>query len=397
MAREQALPLAVSVSPLIASVARPGAVGQYGAFLDVGIDTHLIGRLATNGFGLAYVCGWLLVPGALLGAFLAISKPRSRMELSFAALSVGLTVGLLAEASVWGDVELIQERYFFYALPLVALLFALYATRGWPHRRSLALLAVGALVVIAMVPVTFATAATMKIQSPFLFAAFRLEQAIESPGYGALAVAATVSVLVGVMLACSLMPSSGATVTLALATMFCALASLGAAALDLEGTDQVRERFLPAERSWIDETGLDDVAFLRTFPVAGDTYQQLFWNRSVRSLLLAPGVASPDAYRVERVSIGTDGTLLSGVGRSCDRSSSTSTGDASSSAARNWSHRRRPIACGARPASRASPSWPRATTPTAGSHAPGRCACGRRPPAADWPDVSASWQLRGPG
>ena len=312
VAREQALPLAVLGVALIASVARPGAVGQYGAFLDVGIDTHLIGRLATNGFGLAYVCGWLLVPGALLGAFLAISKPRSRMELSFAALSVGLTVGLLAEASVWGDVELIQERYFFYALPLVALLFALYATRGWPHRRSLALLAVGALVVIAMVPVTFATAATMKIQSPFLFAAFRLEQAIESPGYGALAVAATVSVLVGVMLACSLMPSSGATVTLALATMFCALASLGAAALDLEGTDQVRERFLPAERSWIDKTGLDDVAFLRTFPVAGDTYQQLFWNRSVRSLLLAPGVASPDAYRVERVSIGTDGTLLSG-------------------------------------------------------------------------------------
>jgi hypothetical protein len=150
----------------------------------------------------------------------------------------------------------------------------------------------------------------MKIQSPFLFGAFRLEQALESPGYGALAVAVTVSVLVGVMLACSLLPMNGPVVALTLATVFCALASLGAAALDLEGTRNVRDRFLPAERSWIDRAGLDDVALLHAFRVTGDTYQQLFWNRSVRSLLLGPRVATPDAYRVERVSIARDGTVL---------------------------------------------------------------------------------------
>ena len=311
LAREQALVLAVFGVVLLASVARPSAAGQYGAFLEVGIDPRLGGRLATNAFGLAYACGWLLVPGAVLGAVLGVARPRSRTELAFAALSVGFTIGLLAEASLWGDVDLIQERYFFYCLPLVALFFALYAARGWPQRRALALLSVGALAIVAVVPVTFATAATMKIQSPFLFGAFRLEQAMESPGYGALAIAVTVSVLVGVMLACSLLPVSGTTITLALATVFCALASLGAAALDLEGTRHVRDRFLPAERSWIDRAGLDDVAFLRTFAVAGDTYQQLFWNRSVRSLLLMPGVAVPDAYRIERVSIAKDGTLLS--------------------------------------------------------------------------------------
>ena len=219
--------------------------------------------------------------------------------------------GCSRKRPLWGDVDLIQERYFFYCLPLVALLFALYASRGWPHRRALALLAAGALAIVAVVPVTFATAATMKIQSPFLFGAFRLEQAMESPGYGALAIAVTVSVLVGVMLACSLLPTSGTTVALALATVFCALASLGAAAARPRGHAARRDRFLPAERSWIDQAGLDDVAFLRTFAVAGDTYQQLFWNRSVRSLLLMPGVAVPDAYRIERVSIAKDGTLLS--------------------------------------------------------------------------------------
>jgi hypothetical protein len=312
VAREQTIVLAVFGVGLLASVARPSVVGQYGAFLDIGVDPRLAERLATNGFGLGYACGWLLVPGAVLGGVLAVARPRSRTELAFAGISVGFTLGLLAEASLWGDVDLIQERYFFYCLPLVALLFALYVSRGWPHRRALALLAAGVLAVVAVVPVTFATAATMKIQSPFLFGAFRLEQALESPGYGALAVAATVSVLVGVMLACSLFPGSSAAIALALATVFCGLASLGAAALDLEGTQRVRDTFLPAERSWIDDAGLEDVALLHAFPLTGDTYQQLFWNRSVDSLLLGPRVATPDAYRVERVSIGPDGTLLAG-------------------------------------------------------------------------------------
>jgi hypothetical protein len=312
IAREQTVVLAVLGLALLASVARPGVVGQYGAFLDIGVDPRLAERLATNGFGLGYACGWLLVPGALLGAVLGVARPRSRAELAFAALATGFTLGLLAEASLWGDVDLIQERYFFYGLPLVALLFALYASRGWPHRRALALLAVGVLAIVAAVPVTFATAATMKIQSPFLFGAFRLERALESPGNGALVVALTVSALVAVMLACSRLPVNGPVIALALATAFCALASLGAAALDLEGTRQVRDRFLPAERSWIDEAGLDDVALLHAFPLTGDTYQQLFWNRSVDSLLLGPRVATPDAYRVERVSIAKDGTLLSG-------------------------------------------------------------------------------------
>jgi hypothetical protein len=310
VAREQKVVLAVFGIGLLASVARPSVVGQYGAFLDIGIDPRLVERLATNGFGLGYACGWLLLPGAVLGVVLGIARPRSRTELSFAALSVGFTLGLLAEASLWGDVDLIQERYFFYCLPVVALLFALYASRGWPHRRALALLAAGVLVVVAAVPVTFATAATMKTQSPFLFGAFRLEEALESPGNGALAVAATVSVLVAVMLACSLLPGSSPAIAVTLAAVFCALASVGASVLDLEGTRQVRDRFLPADRSWIDDAGLHDVALLHAFPLTGDTYQQLFWNRSVDSLLLGPRVATPDAYRVERVSVARDGTLL---------------------------------------------------------------------------------------
>ena len=74
----------------------------------------------------------------------------------------------------------------------------------------------------------------------------------------------------------------------------------------------MRDRFLPVERTWVDDQGLDDVALVHLFRATGDTYQQLFWNRSVESLLLHRDVAVPDAYRVERVSISRDGTLMSG-------------------------------------------------------------------------------------
>jgi hypothetical protein len=311
-ARRQLLPLAVFGVGLAVSVTQPGLVGQYGAFLDVEVGPGLAERLAANAFGLAYAGGWLLVPGAALALVLALARPRSREELAFVALTAPLILGLLGEASAYGDLGRIQERYFFYALPLIALLFASYAVRGWPHPRVHALLAGVALALVAAAPLTFATAALDKTQSPFLFAAYRLEVALGSPADGALALAASVSVLLAVAVACSLR-RSGAAVVLALATSFAAVSSFGAVVLDLENTTRLRNEYLPGERSWIDRAGLEDVALIHGPSSApGATYLQLFWNRSVTSLLMLPEAAAPDAYRVDRVSIAHDGALLSG-------------------------------------------------------------------------------------
>jgi hypothetical protein len=310
-AREQLVPLLAFAVALAASVSRPSIVGQYGAFADVDLDGALGARLATNAFGLAYATGWVLVPGALIALVVTFARPRSREELSFAALAGALGVGLLWEAAAYGDLGRVQERYFFYALPLVALLFALYASRGWPHRRAYLLLTAGVLALVAAEPLTSMTAALEKTQSPFLLAAFRLEQAVGSPGDGALLLAVVVSVLVVAGLACALRPHTGAVVALGLATAFCALSSVGASAFDLESTTRVRDRYLPAERTWIDDRRLENVALLHPFTVQGDTYQQLFWNRSVRSLLLFPRVAPTDAYATERIAVGRDGALLS--------------------------------------------------------------------------------------
>jgi hypothetical protein len=311
VARRQVVPLVSFGIGLAVSLIHPGLVGQYGAFLDVEFEPGLAGRLATNAFGLSYTGGWLLMPGALLGLVLAVRRPRSREELAFAALAAPLTLGLLLEASVYGDLGRIQERYFFYALPLVALLFVLYAARGWPHRRIHALLAGGALALVATTPITFATTALDKTQSPFLFAAYRLEVALGESSTGALVLAVAVSLLLACAVAGSFQPRAGTAMALALATAFCALGSLAAVVLDLENTSRLRERYLPDERSWIDRAGLEDVALLRTSEPTADTHLQLFWNRSVTSLLTLQGIAAPDAYRLERVSVARDGALLS--------------------------------------------------------------------------------------
>jgi hypothetical protein len=310
VAREQLLPLGLVGLGLAAGVARPSLVGLYQGFLDIDLGPQLAARMAKNAFGLAYAGGWLLVPGALLGLALALARPRSRRELAFAALAGWLGLGLLAEAAAYGSLGRVQERYFFYALPLLGLLFALYASRGWPHRLAYGALAAGAVAAVALVPLSSMTAALEKMHSPFLLAASRLEHAVGGPGQGSLVLALTASVLVAATLVCASRGRVGTALTLVLATSFCALASFGATVFDLESSAWLRARALPADRSWIDRAGLDDVALLLPFSPAGETHVQLFWNRSVTSLLLLDDGQRSDQYRVDHLSIGPDGTLL---------------------------------------------------------------------------------------
>ena len=96
--------------------------------------------MGTNALVLAYASGWIIVPGALLALALVLGRPRSRAELAFGAIFLTTAVALLLEAGLAGEVEIAQERYVFYLLPLAAIAFCLYASRGWPARRSLALI-----------------------------------------------------------------------------------------------------------------------------------------------------------------------------------------------------------------------------------------------------------------
>ena len=91
---------------------------------------------------------------------------------------------------------------------------------------------------------------------------------------------------------------------------------LGAAAVvfDQENSHNVREAFLPADRSWVDHAHLGDVTLLRNIAgVRGGAYQQLFWNRSVKELLLMPGAAEIDPFQEDRVHVADDGSIMVGT------------------------------------------------------------------------------------
>src|SRR5207245_8368605 len=115
--------------------AGPGrALGPYRAVLGFRGGPLDVARWAgLDAMTLAYAAGWIIVPGALLGLWLALARPRSRTELAFGTVTVLLAGALLVEAGMLQaslpQIDEIQERYVFYVAPLLAISFGLYLAR----------------------------------------------------------------------------------------------------------------------------------------------------------------------------------------------------------------------------------------------------------------------------
>jgi hypothetical protein len=314
--REQALPLGVfaGCGLAVALVGVGRVLGLYRSALDGRADpVELIERMGVNGLVLAYSSGWILVPGALLGLALAFGRPRSRTELAFGALFLTTAVALLLEAGLAGDVEHAQERYVFYLLPLAALAFCIYASRGWPARTYLALVVALLIAASALVPLAGFTAAEGKSQSPFLLAAFRLEEVLGSPGSGSLAVAAAAGIFGIAVIVLSARPAVGTSIVLGVALAASVAASVGAVAFDSRNAASVRAAFLPDDPSWVDSAGFDDVTLVRgPDGVRTEALEQLFWNRSVDRVMLLPGAEEVDHFQSAALTVGSDGSLRSG-------------------------------------------------------------------------------------
>ncbi len=319
--REQLLPLGIfSGAALLVAAAGVGRVlGLYVGALDGRAGpVDAAGRVGLNALVLAYSSGWILVPGALLGLAFALGRPRSRAELAFGALFATTLVALLLEAALAGAVDHAQERYVFYVLPLAALAFCLYASRGWPARTYLALLVSVLIAVSAQVPLAGYTAVDGKAQSPFLLAAFRLEEALGSPGAGSLAIAAAAAVFGLAVILLSARPAVGTPLVLGVALAASLAASAAAVAFDNRNSAAVRAAFLPDEPSWIDRAGFDRVTLVRgPDGVRTEAMEQLFWNRSVDRVVLLPGAGDVDHFSSPSLVVAPDGSLQAG-GRPLD-------------------------------------------------------------------------------
>jgi hypothetical protein len=292
----------------VAAAGPARSTGYYPSFLHTSDPGRLFVELALNGLVLVFAAGVVLVPGAILGLFLAIRSPRSRVELSFATFTVVATVALLVQASLYGDTNVAQERYAFYLLPLWFCAFLVYAGRGWPNRAAHALLGVAAVAAVFSTPLT--SEAFGKLHSPVLFAVRRLEEWNQNAGTVSEIIALSAVVLLALVLAAAQLPKLRLGV--ALAACGAAMLALGAAAYSFDGgnTKRVRDAFVGATPSWIDASGVRPVALVATpGGLMTDSLEQLFWNRSLDRIALLPGAKPTDLLSALKADVRNDGTL----------------------------------------------------------------------------------------
>jgi len=266
---------------------------------------------------LAYSCGIVLVPGALVGLALALVRAKSRAERSFAALTVMLAAAVFAEAALYASngSARYQERYLMALAPLVAMAFALYVRRGLPGRRFVLGFSAGFVVLAATVPLSGYAVGDSKQDSPLLFAVFRVEQLVGSAGSGALLVAVAATVLCGVAAALTVAGRRALPIGLAVTVVaFCAI-SLGAHAVDRSNAASIRNDFLPVDPQWIDHAGLGRVALVET-PAApfGRALEQMIWNRSVQSVYLLGNIPPVDNFGATQAMVAPDGRLVTHTG-----------------------------------------------------------------------------------
>ncbi len=177
--REQAVVATALALPLLLVLAMRGRLlGVYAHFgqVDLGGIGGIAHRLGANCLILLYGSGWIIVPGAVIGIVATLVRPRSRAELAYGAVALSFGVGVLVQASIWGDLDRPQERYFLYAVPLLAPFFAFTVERAWPWARAHALLAATMIVLAATVPLSGYASSVLKTQSPSLFGVFRIEE-----------------------------------------------------------------------------------------------------------------------------------------------------------------------------------------------------------------------------
>jgi hypothetical protein len=317
--REQLLPLGAFVV-MAAAIVGSGparAAGIYHGLL--GLHAGPLGVAhwaALDAMTLAYAAGWIIVPGALLGLWLASSRPRSRDELAFGVVAALTGAALLLEAgflqaSLPAQGQEIQERYVFYAVPLLGLCFAAYASRGWPLRIPHLAIAAALVLVSVRLPLSaYAVSATMN-GSPVLYAVYWLSERLGRPDEAAVVVAAVVGVMSGIAVVASRRPRLGTPILLALAALATGAASAGAVAFDVGATQSQRRAFLPSDPSWVDHAGVGPTVLLQSWGgLRAPSLQELFWNPSIDRVLLLPKASPIDGFENQRVDVAGDGSLL---------------------------------------------------------------------------------------
>lgn len=303
----------LAAGALAAAVA---GLGYYDRVLELDVRPGgLVAWAGKDAMVLAYAAGWIVVPGALAGLALALLRPQGRAERAFGAAAVTLAGLLVLQSALYETnaptdaVAKVHERYFFVVAPLLVLAFVLWARRGAPHRRAVALGALAMLAVSARVPLSGYTVGQGKADSPTLRAVHELGEAVGLAD-ASLAVAGLAAVLSLGAVAAAYRPRVGAPAALAAAVVAACALGAGAYAFDHRAAPAFRAGGAPADVRWVDRAGLGSVSLLvLPRPEPSYAFLNLFWNRSVDRVLLL-GAPRLDPFGNEPVEVAADGRLL---------------------------------------------------------------------------------------
>ena len=260
---------------------------------------------------LPFAAGMLVVPGAVLGLGYAVARPRSRAEGAFGAMALLLLVAgpLQAGLIASGEANTPQERYAFYAVPLLFASFFLYIERGAPRRMLYAgvALALGGLALL--MPLSSLALDPFAFGSPTLSAVADLGRRLALGDAAALF--ATGGLLAALVAAA--VPLRRAAVPVAALSILLAFA-VGASAYsgDRRMTRRALEASAPAQADWLDRLELPDADVL-VLPGGSLHLGWMLesWNRNVgRTLHLGDVHVDPLPYT--QVGLRSDGVVADG-------------------------------------------------------------------------------------
>jgi hypothetical protein len=129
--REHRLVIAAFGLAAVAGVIGHGVAGRYGGLRSFShAPGSIVAWTAANVLLLLITAGWAIVPGAALG-LASLARTDDAGARAFAAVTVLTTLALVGEAGVFGaGLEQLEERYTFYAVPLLSIAFLLAVERG---------------------------------------------------------------------------------------------------------------------------------------------------------------------------------------------------------------------------------------------------------------------------
>ncbi len=305
---------AVGVAALFA--AGPSrTLGYYHSVLGLHVSAGTVGRwIATDAMLIVYAVGVIVVPAALLGLWLAVSRPTSSAERAFASLAGAFVGLLLIEAGIYAasGTARFQERYLEAAMPLIPVLFCLGMRRieTRSQRRVVMTLSLVFVLVSVWTPLDRFAAGDGRQDSPFLQAVFQIEQHT-GIGNGSLLLATVTALLALVATCTAFRPRQGVLIGLGVALLAVGGTAAAAVSFDVEHARLSRNTFLPADARWVDHARIGDVAILVTpYSLRSAVSEQLFWNQRLTRLLQMRGADQVDAFGAASTSIRRDGALI---------------------------------------------------------------------------------------